>query len=60
MEIIYSDYSIEADLLYKIIKTNDIYVVSVFDLNTDELKYSNIFEGNIEDCIQFITIKITK
>jgi len=60
MESIYTDFSIENQLCYKVIEYNGTFKVSVFSLDTDSLLMDNIYDGNLDDCIKFITIKITK
>lgn len=60
MEIVYSDLSIEDDLLYKITESGNDYKVLVYKLSTNEIINTNVYEGNLEDCIAYITIKIIK
>jgi len=60
MEIVYNDISITNDLLYKITKSGNDYKVIVCQLSTDEILDTNAYEGSLDDCIAFITIKIIK
>ena len=60
MEVLYTDYSVEKDLIYKITESGSDYKVMVYKLSTEEIINANEYEGPIEDCISYITNKTTE